>query len=369
MSRINIVLIAAAAAFMSVYTSTPYAQNLLRMPESVVYDSSHDRYLASNYTTGHIVYLDRQGNQGYLVQSQYCRNGLHIADNIVWAACIEQGIRGFDPDSGQLITHISIDSAINCNDITSDTSGFLYVSDVYRHMIYKIDLDDYSYSNFISSDISYPNGIYFQERYNRILLVSLISNSPIQAINLADSTVSTLVYTGRHDLDGITEDNQGNIYFSSWGTRSIYVYDSTLVNPPRFVYYNANAPTDIFYDKINNVLAVPVMYGNSVVFLDVPTSAAEEDFNSMPDRMSIRSIYPNPFNPDTNVEVDMKQSCHLNLIIYDITGKEVSELARGFYQAGRHRFVFDGSQLASGVYLVSLESLGIIDTKKMVLLK
>jgi len=369
MSRINIVLIVAAAAFMSVYTSTLYAQNLLRLPESVVYDSSRDRYLASNYTTGDIVYLDRQGNQDYLVRNQYCRNGLHMAGNIVWAACIEQGIRGFDPDSGQLITHISIDGAINCNDITSDTSGYLYVSDVYRNMIYKIDMDDYSYSIFVDHDISYPNGIYFQERYNRIILVSLINNSPIQSINVSDSTVTTLVYTYRHNLDGITEDNEGDIYFSSWSTHSVYMYDSTLTNPPQFIYFNANGAADIFYDKINNVLAIPVMNGNAIDFLDIPTSVTEENINPIPGHMSINSIYPNPFNSGTNIDIDLRQSRNLTLKVYDITGKEVSTLAQGFYQAGRHGFVFDGSRFASGVYLVRLESMGIIDTKKMILLK
>lgn len=369
MFRINIILIAAIAALMSVFTYSLYAQNLLRMPESVVYDSSRDRYLASNYTTGDIVYLDRQGNQGYLTRNQYCRNGLHIADNIVWAACIEQGIRGFDPDSGQLITHISIDGAVNCNDITSDTSGYLYVSDVYRNVIYKIDLDDYSYSIFVSSDISYPNGIYFQERYNRILLVSLINNSPIQAINVSDSTVTTLVYTNRHNLDGITEDNEGDIYFSSWSTHSVYMYDSTLTNPPQFIYFNANGAADIFYDRINYVLAIPVMNGNEIDFLDIPTSVSDENMAALPGRIAIGSIYPNPFNPVTNIEINLRHSGNLSLKAYDIAGKEVSELARGFYQAGRHRFVFDGSRLASGVYLVRLESMGIKDTKKMILLK
>lgn len=362
-------LIACITALLSAYASSLYAQNLLRMPESVVYDSSHNRYLASNYTTGDIVYLDRQGNQDYLVQNQYCRNGLHIANNIVWAACIEQGIKGFDLDSGQLITHISIDGAINCNDITSDTSGYLYVSDVYRNMIYKIDLDDYSYSIFVSNDISYPNGIYFQERYNRILLVSLISNSPIQAINLADSTVSIMVYTGRHNLDGITEDNEGDIYFSSWSTHSVYMYDSTLINPPQFIYFNANGAADIFYDKINYVLAIPVMNGNSIVFLDIPTSVAEENINSVPNHMSIRSIYPNPFNSGTDIEIDLMQPGHLSLKIYDITGKEVTVITDGFYRPGRYGFMFNGSGFASGVYLARLESLGSADTKKMILLK
>jgi hypothetical protein len=369
MFRIKFGCVAAVTALLFVLARPLSAQNLLRQPESVVYDSSHDRYLASNYSTGHIVYLDRQGNQDYFVVNQDCRNGLHIEGNIVWAACIEQGIRGFGLDSAQLVTHINIDGAINCNDITSDTSGYLYVSDVYRNMIYKIDLDDYSYSIFVINNISYPNGIYFQERYNRILLVSLIANSPIQAINLTDSTVTILIYTNRHNLDGITEDNEGNIYFSSWTTSSVYMYDSLFTNPPQFIYYNANAPADIFYDKINSVLAVPVMYSNAIVFLNTPTSVSESHLRTFPKRIAIDAIYPNPFNPLTTIAVDLERSRNLTLKVYDITGKEVSVLARGYYPAGRQTFLFDGSQFASGVYLVRLESNGFMVSQKMVLLK
>jgi hypothetical protein len=364
-------IFAIAAISLFIFTVPLSAQNLLRMPESVVYDSSHDRYLASNYSTGHIVSIDRQGNQDYFAQNQYCycRNGLHIEGNIVWAACIEQGIRGFDLDTGQMVTHIFIDGALNCNDITSDTSGNLFVTDVYTHMIYKIDLDDYSYSIFVNNNISYPNGIYFQERYNRILLVSLIANSPIQAINLADSTVTILVYTNRHNLDGITEDNEGNVYISSWTTRSVYMYDSLFTFPPQFIYYNANAPADIFYDKINYVLAVPVMYSNAVVFIDTPISSAGDYIWAIPKQMAIRSIYPNPFNPRANVEIDLGSSCNVSLKVYDIKGREITVLARGFYPAGQHTFIFDGSRFTSGVYLVRLESNEFSFSQKMVFLK
>jgi hypothetical protein len=197
----------------------------------------------------------------------------------------------------------------------------------------------------------------------------LIANSPIQAINLIDSTVTVLVYTNRHNLDGVTEDNEGNIYFSSWTTRSVYMYDSMFTNPPQFIYYNANAPADIFYDKINYVLAVPVMYSNAVIFIETPTSNAGEYTPAIPLQMEICSIYPNPFNPATKIEIDLVRSYNITLKVYDITGKEVSVLARGYYPAGRQTFIFDGSQFASGVYLVRLESNGFMVSQKMVLLK
>ncbi|MCP4634254.1 MAG: hypothetical protein GY855_15115, partial [candidate division Zixibacteria bacterium] len=212
--------------------STSVAQNLLRAPESVVYDAQNNRYLASNYSTGHIVAIDSLGNHDYFVQNEYCKNGVHIEGNIIYAACIDQGVKGFDLTTEELVIHINIDGMINLNDITSDTSGNLYVSDVYGSKIYRIKISDYSYTTFVDCGSIPPNGLYFDKQRNRILVASYATPSPIQEINLEDSTITTIVNTGYYHLDGITQDNEGNIYFSTWQTNSVYMYDSLFSNPP-----------------------------------------------------------------------------------------------------------------------------------------
>jgi len=208
------------------------AQNLLNGPESVVYDSLDDRYLASNYNTGHIVVIDNEGNQDYFVLNGYCRNGLHIVGNTVYAACKDRGVKGFDLTSRELVMHVNIEGMINLNDIASDTSGNLYVSDVYASKIFKIRLDNESYTTFVDCGNTPPNGLYFDAANNRLLVATYMTSAPIQQINLADSSVTTLVNTGYSDLDGITADNAGNLFFSTWQTHSVYRYDSTLTNPP-----------------------------------------------------------------------------------------------------------------------------------------
>ena len=57
---------------------------LLNNPESVVYDSLRDRYLVSNWNTGHMVQIDSNGVQDYFVVGQHCYAGLHIVDDVVY---------------------------------------------------------------------------------------------------------------------------------------------------------------------------------------------------------------------------------------------------------------------------------------------
>ncbi|RJP77295.1 MAG: T9SS C-terminal target domain-containing protein [Candidatus Zixiibacteriota bacterium] len=78
---------------------------------------------------------------------------------------------------------------------------------------------------------------------------------------------------------------------------------------------------------------------------------------------------PNPFNPETAISYRLPASGHVSLRVYDIAGREVATLVNGWRDAGAHEATFDGSGLASGVYLVRLEAGRQQATGRMVLLK
>jgi len=80
--------------------------------------------------------------------------------------------------------------------------------------------------------------------------------------------------------------------------------------------------------------------------------------------------YPNPFNPITNIEIQIPVSGFVTLTIYNTLGQEVKRLAGKRLAPGVHRYQFDGTHLARGVYYYKLAlSTGFVQTKKLVLLK
>ncbi len=79
--------------------------------------------------------------------------------------------------------------------------------------------------------------------------------------------------------------------------------------------------------------------------------------------------YPNPFNPSTTIEYDLPQSGNIRLTVYDVSGRKVSELVRGFQTAGKHKVTFHAQNRGSGVYLYQLEAPGVLETRKMLLIK
>ncbi len=79
--------------------------------------------------------------------------------------------------------------------------------------------------------------------------------------------------------------------------------------------------------------------------------------------------FPNPFNPTTTISYTAKETGELSLKVYDLAGSLVSTLVDGMVEMGEHEVVFNGSNLASGVYFYTIESAGMVSTKKMVLVK
>ncbi|MCX6639594.1 MAG: C10 family peptidase [bacterium] len=84
---------------------------------------------------------------------------------------------------------------------------------------------------------------------------------------------------------------------------------------------------------------------------------------------TLNQNYPNPFNPTTTLHYELPAASQVTLKVYDTSGRLVTTLVNGYRQAGAHEVTFDGSRLASGVYLVRLEAGEFRAVQKMVLLK
>jgi hypothetical protein len=93
------------------------------------------------------------------------------------------------------------------------------------------------------------------------------------------------------------------------------------------------------------------------------------DHKVLPTSYSLSQNYPNPFNPTTNINFSVAKASNVKLIIYNILGQRVATLINGYMSAGTYTYRFDASNLASGIYLYSLEAGSYRMNKKMVLLK
>ena len=96
--------------------------------------------------------------------------------------------------------------------------------------------------------------------------------------------------------------------------------------------------------------------------------------NQTPNEYSLLQNYPNPFNPVTNIGFSIVEPGNISLKVYDISGREVSELINGFYTPGNYNVTWNamdsyGSQLSSGIYIYKLNTENGILSKRMVLMR
>lgn len=83
----------------------------------------------------------------------------------------------------------------------------------------------------------------------------------------------------------------------------------------------------------------------------------------------LNANFPNPFNPTTKINYQIKKDGFVSLKIYNIVGQLVKELVGEFKNAGNYIVEFNGSHLASGTYYYRIEANDFVETKKMILIK
>ncbi len=98
---------------------------------------------------------------------------------------------------------------------------------------------------------------------------------------------------------------------------------------------------------------------------------------NVPTNFSLSQNYPNPFNPSTKIHYSLANSAKITLTVYDILGNLVQILANEQQTAGNHEVNFNGTNLASGLYIYRLQAQNTEDqaalffeqSRKMLLIK
>ena len=74
-------------------------------------------------------------------------------------------------------------------------------------------------------------------------------------------------------------------------------------------------------------------------------------------------------NPETHIQYALPEDIHVELIIYNVLGRQVAELVNTYQQAGYHRVIWNGNDNASGLYFVAMSAGDCISTQKLILVK
>jgi hypothetical protein len=143
-------------------------------------------------------------------------------------------------------------------------------------------------------------------------------------------------------------------------TTSAHLFGDTLYHSPDHFFVNTGSGIG---SSALDFFARAVFGTSPLAVGDEPVEAA------LPISFTLHQNNPNPFNPSTVISYDLPVAAQVRLAVYDLTGRLVATLVEGRRPAGRHQAAFDGSNLASGIYLYKLTAGDFTGSGKMVLLK
>tara|TARA_Y100000588_G_scaffold393829_1_gene511413 strand:- start:1773 stop:2501 length:729 start_codon:yes stop_codon:yes gene_type:complete len=107
--------------------------------------------------------------------------------------------------------------------------------------------------------------------------------------------------------------------------------------------------------------------GNNV---DAEAQSYEISFSDRVAKNGMSGAYPNPFNPTTEIKYELKNSGHVEVMIYDATGRLVEELVNSYQESGiSHSVSWNAANQASGMYFAKMATGDFVQTQKLVLLK
>ena len=115
----------------------------------------------------------------------------------------------------------------------------------------------------------------------------------------------------------------------------------------------------------------PAWTSNGIFFLD---NVTDTQIQLIPDAFSMRSAYPNPFNPVTSIGFEISAESMVQISIFNLKGQEVETLVNEATSPGMYSINWDAGHVASGVYFVHFKASGprstpISRTQKLMLIK
>ena len=107
---------------------------------------------------------------------------------------------------------------------------------------------------------------------------------------------------------------------------------------------------------------------------ETATEASVGFTDGLPTDFVIEKAFPNPFNPTTRIRYGISNSSPVNVAIYDMSGRLVSDYKIGEKAPGWHEFTWQGTdsngqQVSTGMYLVTMRAGEYFQKQKVTFLK
>ena len=146
-----------------------------------------------------------------------------------------------------------------------------------------------------------------------------------------------------------------------------HVFDNTSNNPRTpnnntAVYPGLNTANEMLFDSYiytayqtgDENIDIAALLANDPLFNKTSILESKKTFGSV-------NVYPNPFNITTNIDYTLTSAQFVQLKIYDVLGKEITQIVNNIQSSGFHSVSWNGNdnngnQLINGTYFYTLQA-------------
>ncbi|MBN1781918.1 aryl-sulfate sulfotransferase [bacterium] len=146
--------------------------------------------------------------------------------------------------------------------------------------------------------------------------------------------------------------------------RKTYVYEFSpysSIDNAALVFMISEKPGDVYFDQVS--------------LRQVITRVDHETASIRPEKFSLGTNFPNPFNNATEIRFSVPVRSRLVFTVVDILGKRIRDFGQGIYERGSHSVRFRDPSVGSGMYFYEMRAMplngetGFVQRRKMIVLK
>ena len=156
-----------------------------------------------------------------------------------------------------------------------------------------------------------------------------------------------------------------------------YIVSFGTTNPPPQVAtiseqsYNPGSleQDTVYYWRVDQDTTGGIIPGKVWTFQTVSPTSIDKMDHAIPSEFNLYPACPNPFNPETKITYSVSHPTRISLSVFDVNGRLIKILFNQQVKEGEHSFIWNASDLTSGVYFIKLSSDKFSKISKCTLLK
>lgn len=313
-------------------------------PESVEHDAEGQRYFVSNTGSNSILQQTYDGTvtafAGNLPSAPY---GIELKGDTLFA-CMGGSVRGYSTGDGVEVFNLNV-GGVFLNGITTD-GVFLYVTDFSAKKIFKVNVEQLTFTTLVANTGNTPNGIVWDPALERLWVAGWGGSAPIKSYDRGNGAELSSFTTDLGNIDGVALDCQGRILVASWDPARLTRYENTFTQAPVVIATSGlSHPADLDIDEVHDRICVPNSGNNTVTFVDVTdcTTAVPEvaPYGTF-------KVWPNPTSGLLKVDLDLQHA--VPFLVFNVRGTLVASGTLSPHG------LLDITELSAGAYVVEVPS-------------